>query len=90
MARDKKNEFGLVSLAGGGIGSGSLLFLKAAFPLDPPELALTLVWLAIASGTIALVASVFALPRWKAYVGLILGSITLFLLLFGWPFYAVF
>lgn len=78
-----------MAIVAGGTSCAVLAFLKVMFPLDPPEVALRLLWFAITSGIISLICSIIALPGWRAYISLLLTFGALVLFLFAWPFYAL-
>jgi hypothetical protein len=85
-----KKRFGLLSIATGITEIATLVFLKVMFPFDPPEFALKLLWSAIVFGSVSFLSGVIALNRWQGYVGVVLAVVGFFLLVFAWPFYALF
>lgn len=90
LENQRKRRFSWFGLVFAVIALIGLLYLKLFFPVDPPAFALFLVRSSFIFGALGLLLAVFSLPRKVGFAGLAISLINWFLLIFGWPLYAVF
>ena len=86
----RKQRFSWFGLVFAVIALFSLLYLKLYFPVDPAAFGLFLERCSFIFGALGLILAVFSLPRKIGFAGLAISLINWFLLIFGWPLYAVF
>lgn len=85
----RKQRFSWFGLVFAVIALVSLLYLKLFFPVDPAAFALFLVRGSFIFGALGLLLTLFSLPRKIGLLGMAISIINWWILLFGWPLYAV-
>ena len=86
----RKQQFAWFGLIFSAIALLSLVYLKLFFPVDPAAFALFLVRCSFIFGALGLTLALFSLPHKIGFTGVAISLINWFVLLFGWPLYAVF